>query len=108
MNFDDYQHLAVRTARKYQNHNFGSAVFALGLAGEAGEVADYIKKVVGHDHPLDRDVLEKEMGDVMWYLAVLAEHHGMHLEDIAEKNIEKLKKRYPEGFSVTDSINRED
>jgi len=108
MDFDDYQNLAVRTKNTDLDPKLSQAVTALGLAGEAGETADYIKKVVGHDHPLDRDHVAKEIGDVIWYCASLCDEYGLSMQEVAEWNIEKLKKRYPEGFSATDSIKRLD
>lgn len=79
---------------------------ALGLSGEAGEVADMIKKHIFHGHALNTDELVKELGDVLWYVALIAETIGKSLDTIAEVNIEKLKNRYPEGFTETASINR--
>ena len=81
---------------------------ALGLTGEAGEVADAIKKFIFHGHDLDRDGLIKELGDVCWYLALLCHAIDVPLEEVMIRNIEKLKKRYPEGFSESASINREE
>lgn len=103
MNLNDYQQEALRTA--------GSAsitIWALGVAGEAGEVADYIKKVVGHGHPMDREKLSKELGDVLWYVAVLAAEINMSLDDVAQMNVDKLRARYPEGFDSKRSIERTD
>jgi len=79
---------------------------ALGLNGEAGEVADMVKKYVFHGHKLNLDDLIKEIGDVCWYLALTCHSLDISLEDVMSKNIEKLKKRYPEGFSSEASINR--
>lgn len=79
---------------------------ALGITGEAGEVADLIKKHVFHGHDLDRGEIVKELGDVCWYVALLASSIGVGLDEILERNIEKLKRRYPEGFSSVASINR--
>lgn len=79
---------------------------ALGITGEAGEVADIIKKHIFHGHDLDTDALEKEIGDVCWYVALLCTAIGVDLESVMSKNIEKLKTRYPEGFSSEASINR--
>ena len=64
------------------------------------------KKHLFHGHELDRDALIKELGDIAWYLAEGAEALGISLEEVFERNIEKLKKRYPEGFSEERSINR--
>ena len=78
----------------------------MGLCGESGEACDIVKKHLFHGHELDRDALIKELGDVAWYLAEAAEALEIPLEEIFERNIEKLKKRYPEGFSEEKSINR--
>lgn len=79
---------------------------ALGLCGESGEVTEIIKKHFYHGHKLDRDNLLLELGDVAWYLAVIAELCGIELSEVFEANIEKLQKRYPDGFSSERSINR--
>lgn len=110
MNLNDYQRAAARTMGfddKSMRHPEALACWALGVAGEAGEVADYLKKVLFHGHDLDTDKLVKEMGDVLWYLAVLARQCGVDLEDVAAANIEKLKRRYPGGFSNAASRARE-
>lgn len=109
MNFNDYQELAERTAR--QSHGTTDerfANFGMGLSGEAGEVTDYLKKIVFHGHEFDPEKLEKELGDVLWYVAAIATTAGLSLEEIAVLNIEKLRKRYPSGFSSVDSIKRVD
>lgn len=107
---NEYQKLAGRTLidnlpREYSKQEIFLAWNALGLTGEAGEVADCIKKMVFHDHGLNVEELEKELGDVCWYLAAIASKLGIDLETIMNKNIEKLKKRYPNGFSPADSLN---
>ena len=81
---------------------------AVGLSGETGEVADLIKKYIYHGHDLDREALALELGDVMWYIVELSSAIGYDLNTIAEKNLQKLSKRYPEGFSKEASINRSD
>jgi NTP pyrophosphatase (non-canonical NTP hydrolase) len=106
MDFNEYQELANRTAASYDQSDLQLTVFTLGLIGEAGEVAEHVKKVVGHGHQLDINHMKKELGDVLWYLAVTAKFLGIDLQDIAEANIAKLKARYPEGFSSEASINR--
>jgi NTP pyrophosphatase (non-canonical NTP hydrolase) len=80
----------------------------MGLNGEAGEVIDLVKKHLFHGHVLNKEELIKELGDVAWYLAEAAYALDIDLETILKLNIEKLKKRYPEGFSIKDSINRKD
>lgn len=75
------------------------AVMGLGLAGESGEVIEMIKKHVGHGHALEQGKLQKELGDVLWYIAALATLTGLDLDEIAQANIDKLRARYPVGFS---------
>lgn len=81
---------------------------ALGIGGESGELIEVIKKHFIQGRPLDRDAVRKEMGDVLWYLAVACEDMEWDLGCLAEENIAKLKKRYPEGFTAERSINRDE
>lgn len=99
--FDDYQKETRRTAGKDSLE-----ILALGLAGEAGEVADAVKKIIGHGHPLDSVKLVRELGDCLWYVARLADVLGYSLTRVAEVNVEKLRIRYPDGFSTASSLNR--
>ncbi len=103
---NDYQRSALRTANGANGINLTNA--ALGLAGESGEVADIVKKHCFQGHDLDEDHVAEELGDILWYVAVGAEAIGLTLGEVAERNIEKLKKRYPDGFDKARSINRED
>ena len=64
-------------------------------------------KILGHGHELDRDKVIKELGDVLWYIAAIASFLHVPLDEIAQRNIDKLAARYPEGFSNERSINRE-
>ena len=79
---------------------------ALGLAGEAGEVADYLKKVHLHGHGLDTNKVLGELGDVLWYVSALARAHGLTLADCANANARKLRGRYPDGFDPARSRSR--
>jgi NTP pyrophosphatase (non-canonical NTP hydrolase) len=81
---------------------------ALGLAGEAGEVAELVKKGILHQHGLDRDRLKKELGDVLWYAAALCTRLGVDMGEVMQGNIDKLLERYPEGYSAADSQRRVD
>lgn len=101
-----YQHLANRSAGAGGDGERRLMVAALGLAGESGEFANLVKKMTAHGHPLDPEALKDELGDVLWYLAEAATASGLDLNDIANHNVGKLLKRYPEGFSQEDSINR--
>lgn len=78
----------------------------MGLCGEAGECIDLVKKHLHQGHPLDSEKLAKELGDVAWYLAETAWALDIPLEDILRGNLEKLKKRYPQGFDSEKSQNR--
>lgn len=77
-----------------------------GLSGEAGELTDMIKKWIFHEKELDEDHAKKELGDVMWYAAMICESFGWSLDEIMQMNIDKLKKRYPEGFDTERANNR--
>lgn len=81
---------------------------ALGLAGESGECCDIIKKWLHQGHPLDKEKLLLELGDVLWYISQGAAGLGVTLEDIAQANVEKLRKRYPDGFKAESSLNRKE
>ena len=78
----------------------------MGLCGESGEAIDIVKKWLAQGHPLDREHLAKELGDVAWYLAEAAAALDMPLEQILQGNLDKLKARYPEGFSAERSRER--
>ncbi len=107
MQFNEYQQLAERTASVQKDKRERFTNFAFGLAGETGEVIDCLKKHLFHGHPLDREKLKIELGDLLWYVATTATTAGIPLDNIATANIEKLKDRYPDGFSEERSINRE-
>lgn len=72
---------------------------AMGLNGEAGEVVDLLKKYIFHGHKFVKEDLVKELGDVLWYVALICDSLGIPMEEVMEKNIKKLKERYPEGFT---------
>lgn len=108
MDFTTYQNLAERTARQSGDPKSRFANFGMGIAGEAGEVCDLLKKVAFHGHELDKDKLKKELGDVLWYVATLSTTAELSLKEVAEANVEKLRKRYPEGFDEVRSQNREE
>lgn len=108
MNFSDYQEETKRTMQTRNQQILTVSEMCLGLAGESGEVTDYLKKVYFHDHPLERNKLINELGDTLWYLTALCTIHQIDLERIAEANIQKLKGRYPNGFSRQDSIERKE
>lgn len=106
--FNEYQCEAMRTASGGLNIAVNPLLLngVMGLNGEAGEALDIIKKYMFQGHPLDREHIAKELSDCAWYLAVAAEGCGYTLEEIINMNVEKLRKRYPNGFSVDKSLNR--
>lgn len=108
MNLKEYQKLARRTMRKSvpKEDRRELSIAGLGLAGESGEVIELLKKYIGHGHLLDLDRVEKELGDVLWYLSAIATLCNLNLDYIAKLNIDKLRERYPEGFSEERSRNR--
>jgi len=108
MTLDEYTEQMRRTIGPLSpNDHTGLILSALGLCGESGEFADLVKKNLFHGHDLNKEKLISELGDILWYTARAAYGLGVTLEDIARKNITKLYKRYPDGFSSERSINRE-
>lgn len=111
MDADTYQRLARRTLinrpdASYSDDQIMLVWNALGLAGEAGELANLVKKAVFHQHGIDRDKLADEIGDILWYIAALCTNLDISLSDVMQANIEKLKQRYPDGYSSVASKTR--
>lgn len=108
--FQQYANDADRTARPYPERRQHLMRAALGLCGEAGEFADLLKKAMFHGtgHELDVTKATKELGDVLWYVADAAAALGVSLEDVAKMNRDKLRKRYPDGFTPKASVTRVD
>ncbi|PJA86899.1 MAG: hypothetical protein CO141_02325 [Candidatus Moranbacteria bacterium CG_4_9_14_3_um_filter_42_9] len=100
MNFEDYQKKSRKTAL-YPNVGENFIYPTIGLSGETGEVSEKIKKVIrdkgGKIDDETREMIKKELGDVLWYVSQLASELGLSLDDIAEKNIEKLYSRLERG-----------
>ena len=101
---NEYQQLANRTLIlepdfEIQPGQVMIAWNALGLSGEAGEVVDLVKKGILHQQGIDNNKLKKELGDVLLYITALASEHNLTMEEIMEHNIEKLKARFPDGYS---------
>ena len=106
MTINEYQKLAMTTLNPELSPKDILINGVMGLCGESGEAIDIVKKWLAQGHELDKEKLAKELGDVAWYLAETATALGLNLEDIFAGNIEKLKKRYPEGFDSARSVNR--
>lgn len=108
MTINEYQTLAMTTLNPKLDKKDVLINGVMGLCGESGEAIDLVKKHLAQGHELDRERLIKELGDVAWYLAETATALDVTLEEVLEQNIEKLKKRYPEGFDVEKSVKREE
>ena len=106
MTINEYQKLAMTTLNPELDKKDILINGVMGLCGESGEVIDIVKKHLAQGHELDKEKIVKELGDVAWYIAEIATVLDVELEDILVQNIEKLKARYPEGFSTEKSINR--
>lgn len=109
MDFQEYQEKSRKTA-KYPNAGENYIYPTLGLAGEAGEVAEKIKKVIrdkcGVVDDATRGDVKKELGDVLWYITQLATELGLSLDDVAESNIKKLYDRMDRGVLQGNGDNR--
>ncbi len=108
MKLNEYQELASRTAKDHGIFQKNLAEYGMGVSEEGGEVCGSIKKVVFHGHDLDREKTGGELGDVLWYVSQTARILGYTLEEIAQMNIDKLNKRYKNGFSTEASVKRVD
>ena len=106
MTANEYQKLAMTTLNPALDKKDVLINGVMGLCGESGEAIDIVKKWLAQGHGLDKEKLAKELGDIAWYLAETAYALEIPLEDIFRGNIQKLKKRYPEGFDSERSIGR--
>jgi NTP pyrophosphatase (non-canonical NTP hydrolase) len=109
MNLDEYQKRAKRTASPKDKKDELFHLL-LGLMGESGEIAEKMKKII-RDHEsdfdkLDKDDLKKELGDILWYVAILADYFDLSLEEIGSKNIAKLASRQARGTLSGSGDNR--
>ncbi len=108
MNVDAYQQEAMTLLNPALTQEQVLQNALMGLCGESGEAIDILKKHLFQGHPLDTEKLKKELGDVAWYLAEAAQGLGVPLSEIMQGNLDKLHKRYPDGFSTEKSMhNRE-
>lgn len=107
MTLNEYQELAQRTSNPALTQEEHLLNAMLGLAGETGECCDLVKKGLYQDGREIRDKLFDELSDVMWYIAEAAAAMGWEMDAIAQHNVDKLRRRYPEGFSADRSLHRE-
>ncbi len=110
MTFDDYQKQALTTAIANPDPLMDTTIWVMGISGEAGEVLEKWKKIVayrgGQITDDDKAELAKELGDVVWYVAVLAHNLGLSLDDIMQQNVQKLADRKSRGVQKGSGDNR--
>ncbi|MCA9423661.1 MAG: nucleoside triphosphate pyrophosphohydrolase family protein [Candidatus Omnitrophica bacterium] len=104
MNFDEYQNRAKSFAMYPDEVEL--AYLTLGLSGEAGEIANKVKKVFRDGREISREDMKSELGDVLWYVANLAKAYDLPLSEIAESNIDKLQSRADRGKIQGEGDNR--
>ena len=123
MTGNEYQAQAMRTNDGHAQDRLADRILAgimhkkdvaglvnglMGLTGEAGELTDLFKKWIFHNAPLDEEHAKKEVGDVLWYIAMICHSMGWDIDEIMQMNIDKLKARYPEGFDTEKSNHRKE
>ena len=106
MQVNEYQQQAMTTLNPALSKRDVLINSVMGLCGESGEAIDIVKRWMAQGHELDREHLKKELGDIAWYLAEAATALDVPLEEIFQGNLDKLKKRYPEGFDTQRSLVR--
>jgi NTP pyrophosphatase (non-canonical NTP hydrolase) len=106
MQIDDYAKQAMRTRGSYDSIDEQLKCAVFGITGEAGEVADAVKKMFYQGHDYDESALVHELGDLCWYIALMADAMDVSLTEIFASNITKLMLRYPDGYSDELSIKR--
>ena len=110
MNFNDYQKQALTTATSSDSEFKDMLHWVLGITGEGGEIAEKVKKIIrdkkGEVSEEDKAELAKEVGDVLWYLAVFSHHLGVSFEEVAQQNLDKLQSRKARGVIGGSGDNR--
>ena len=99
MDLKEYQELAKKTAKIFDNKEKEILTWGLGITGEAGDVASCIKKTFAHNNNQEAGIREN-LGDTLWYSAMICNFFGWNFDEVLEENVEKLKKRYPQGFTT--------
>ena len=97
-----YQELCKITAKRFKTPEHEILTWGLGLVGEAGDVASCIKKTFAHDND-QKEGIRENIGDALWYAAMICNFFDWDFQEILEQNIAKLKKRYPKGFTINDA-----
>jgi len=97
-NLKEYQKFCKTIAQRFGDKEKEILTWGLGIAGEAGDVAGCIKKTISHKND-QRTGIKENLGDTLWYTAMICNYFGWDLNEVLEENIKKLKKRYPKGFT---------
>jgi len=106
MTLNEYQDSCKATAKKdFATRNEEIMTWGLGVTGEAGDIASCIKKTFVHNKDV-KEGIKENIGDMMWYTAMICNFFGWSLQDILNENLNKLKARFPDGFNYN-SVNRE-
>ena len=107
MTFEEYQKLAARTMNKELSEEEAESHAIFGLTAEVGEINSIYQKYY-QGHEIDINDLTLEIGDALWMVAELCTVNNINLDTVARMNIEKLRRRYPDGFDADRSLNRGD
>ncbi len=102
VNLKEYQELCKTTAKGFGDREKELADYGLGVVGEAGDLAGCIKKTLFHNNDQTQGIREN-IGDTMWYIAMICNYFDWDLDEVLAENIAKLKKRYPQGFTEKDA-----
>ena len=105
MNLKEYQEACKRTAKEFATPETEIATWGLGIAGEAGDVASCIKKIFAQQNKAIsiKEGMKENLGDTLWYVAMICNFYGWDLEEVLKENIKKLEERYPMGFTFEDA-----
>jgi NTP pyrophosphatase (non-canonical NTP hydrolase) len=106
MTEQDYLSEVLRTYAGPDTSQSKACLAALGLAGESGEVVDLTKKYLFQGHEMNPTILCDELGDVLWYFILICHTFGLTIEEVMQRNVDKLRRRYPNGFEADRSIHR--
>ncbi len=106
MTHDEFARDVIRTINRTLTKDQQILCATMGIAGEAGELLDYMKKYFFQGHAYDREKIIDELGDILFYLTYLSETLCIGIDDVMEYNVAKRAKRYPNGFEVERSVNR--
>jgi NTP pyrophosphatase (non-canonical NTP hydrolase) len=99
MNLKEYQKLCDQTAKKFETDEKEILTWGLGIAGEAGDIASCIKKTFAHNND-QKEGIKENIGDTLWYAAMICNFFNWEIEEVLAQNIAKLQKRYPNGFTT--------